>query len=204
MSKKLPINKQVLNGFINQAVSHNKFLEEQEMWKKRRKHKKTSLIKYDEPSTDTDDENFRNQATSKQPSIMENKTPEEIDDLKALLALYKDVNQPSTSGEKWDHSGFMTLYPNYDNEKEKVMIQSSSKRSKSKRSHGKKSKKKSMKNRKRSRSRSSSDSSETSSNTTSLSSTDLSQSSTSSSHKKRKKRKSTRKYKKKHKKHSKK
>lgn len=47
------LNKNVLNGFVQQAVSHNKFLEEQEMWKKRDESlekPKTSKESYEEDS----------------------------------------------------------------------------------------------------------------------------------------------------------
>lgn len=96
------LNKQVLNGFVQQAVSHNKFLEEQEMWKKKKKLKKRKSHKREKSPSPSDDEEFKQE---KKP----NRTPDEIDDLKAILALYKSAKEATT--EKWGHSGFEELYP---------------------------------------------------------------------------------------------
>lgn len=46
------------------------------------------------------------------PKIAKKPPNEELDEeLKAILALYKDAKAPKTT-ERWDHSGFMALYPN--------------------------------------------------------------------------------------------
>ncbi|RNA05237.1 hypothetical protein BpHYR1_037426 [Brachionus plicatilis] len=119
------LNKQVLNGFIQQAISHNKYLEEQEMWKKKepslsnkrkKRHKSCEKNpKFKSPSP-SDDE-------IKEDKPKSSRTPEELDDLKAILALYKSAKE--TNGEKWGHSGFQELYPDSKqsaNENKKISI----------------------------------------------------------------------------------
>jgi hypothetical protein len=109
-------NKDVLNGFIKQAVSYNKYLEENEMWKmkrdeehaarreeKARRSRSPSKKRSPSPSSSSNEEEFA--AKTKKTE----RSKEEIDDLKAILALYKDAKEKPS--EKWDHSGFMELYP---------------------------------------------------------------------------------------------
>ena len=109
MARKISTN--VLNGFVQQAVSHNKYLEEKEMWKQRqeknedifnkREKSKKKKSKHKKHRNDDSDE----QSDEKEP------VKEEIDDLKAILALYKDAKDFQKAAEpKWDHSGYMELY----------------------------------------------------------------------------------------------
>lgn len=111
------LNKQVLNGFIQQAVSHNKYLEEREMWKKRdtslspkrkKKHKSEEKIPRVKSPSPSDDE-------LKEVKPSSSRTQEELDDLKAILALYKSAKD--SNDEKWDHSGFQQLYPDLKSSK---------------------------------------------------------------------------------------
>ena len=109
------INKNVLNGFLNQAVSHNKYLEESEMWKQKREREVSQErhVSRKRSSHSNERKSARHKSKSPAPKCSANKDKDdddEIDDLKVLLALYKDVNKKSE--EKWDHSGFMELYPN--------------------------------------------------------------------------------------------
>ena len=131
MNRRIQTN--VLNGFIQQAISHNKYLEEREMWSKReeqsandfpsrskhkkskhkRKHKHKNRSKdnndTDQNSEDSDDEK-ETEATNSKEKKADN---EEIDDLKAILALYKDAKEFGKAAEpKWDHSGYLELYKN--------------------------------------------------------------------------------------------
>lgn len=108
------INTNVLNGFLTQAISHNKYLEESEMWKKKRElddETTRSRAKHRSPeksskktrkSSPEENETANNLPKNKQSS-------EEIDDLQVLLALYKDATKKPV--ERWDHSGFAELYP---------------------------------------------------------------------------------------------
>ena len=102
------INTNVLNGFIKQAVTHNKYLEENEMWKRKRELE----------NADKKPKTKRRESSSDEEPVLLNekkklkKDPDEIDDLQVLLALYKDSKNQST--EKWNHSGFNELYPDYE------------------------------------------------------------------------------------------
>lgn len=149
------LNKQVLNGFIQQAISHNKYLEEQEMWKKKesseskkrkRGHKSREKMPRVKSPTPSDDE------VKEAPKS--NRTPEELDDLKAILALYKSAKE--SNNEKWNHSGFKELYPDFKSdlsEKKKMSIddaleainEQNQKKNKHKSNKSKKKKKKSKK-----------------------------------------------------------
>lgn len=107
MKRSVNINTNVLNGFINQAISHNKYLEETEMWKKKRELDSESYKK----RPDSSNKNTKLEESPEELPIKKTKKSEEIDDLEVLLALYRDSkNKPV---EKWGHSGFDELYPDY-------------------------------------------------------------------------------------------
>lgn len=150
------LNKQVLNGFVKQAVSHNKYLEEREMWKKRdtslcRKRKKRHKSKEKAPtakSPSPSDDELKDVGPSS------SHTKEELDDLKAILALYKSTKE--SNDEKWGHSGFQELYPDLKSSKTEskkmsiddkleLMSEESNKIKKEKKRKSKKKKKKSKK-----------------------------------------------------------
>lgn len=101
------INKNVLDGFLNQAISHNKYIEEREMWKKRREEKDSKKRKLSREEDDSFGEEIVK--TSKKPAVTEtNEDSGEIDDLKVMLALYQDLNKKPV--ERWGHSGYAELY----------------------------------------------------------------------------------------------
>lgn len=108
---KRAINTNVLNGFITQAVSHNKYLEESEMWKKKRQLESTDSKSHSRSSTKKPRDDSRDK-TEPQTSKDSKPKPTEIDDLQVLLALYKDAKNEKV--ERWDHSGFAELYPEHD------------------------------------------------------------------------------------------
>lgn len=109
------INTNVLHGFLNQAISHNKYLEESEMWKKKReldneplKNKSSSYYKKTRLNESSDEAEPKKTVEPKKNA----KNSEEIDDLQVLLALYKDTQKKPV--EKWGHSGYEELYPDHD------------------------------------------------------------------------------------------
>lgn len=117
---KRSINANVLNGFLSQAISHNKYLEESEMWKKRREledtanSRRSSSSKRTKPSQETAPRERSNYVSLAAPSTSSTtaKEPEkEVDDLQVMLALYRDVHQKPV--ERWGHSGFEELYPDH-------------------------------------------------------------------------------------------
>ena len=128
------IKTQVLNGFIRQAVSHNKYIEEQEMWNKRQGIRQSrssfnygnipSQSKYSdhddrrvsEKRQNSSDENEEETGDKKQKETTQDndkikgEETEEIDDLKVMLALYQDAkNFQKASEPKWTHDGFFQL-----------------------------------------------------------------------------------------------
>ncbi len=137
MKRSLSINKSVLNGFLSQAISHNRFLEESEMWKKKRE-----LEEADKASKRPCPSSCR-PADSPPPAPPGPTSPEDIDDLKVLLALYKDVHKKPE--EKWDHGGFRELYP----EAERPTSPAASSEENRRHSKHKKEKKKSSKKKKK-------------------------------------------------------
>ena len=104
------INKNVLDGFLNQAISHNKYLEEREMWKKKREESNKSKEKIEKDFSPPPAQKIK-QSINKSQQEKEKKTNEdsdEFDDLKVILALYQDQNKKTV--ERWDHNGFTELY----------------------------------------------------------------------------------------------
>lgn len=108
---KRAINTNVLNGFINQAVSHNKYLEESEMWKKKRQLIGTESSSKSNKRYHRRDNSRDNSESKQNDSKPKSSKPDEIDDLQVLLALYKDAKNEKV--ERWDHSGFNELYPDH-------------------------------------------------------------------------------------------
>ena len=160
------INKNVLNGFLNQAVSHNKYLEESEMWKQKRErevsHERHESKKRLSHSNEHKSKSHKSNSPAPKCSANEDKDDDEIDDAKVLLALYRDINKKAE--EKWDHSGFLELYPNGVEEAKKTRTETtrrpsadssdhksrslSKKKSKHKKSHSKHRKKSKKKHKK--------------------------------------------------------
>lgn len=122
------INTRVLDGFVKQAVSHNKYLEESEMWKKKRELEGNADKK---PSSS--ERHRRASSTDEEASLLSDekkaKDPAEIDDLQVLLELYRESKNPSN--EKWGHSGFDELYPNHGTRRPKSPDPSQRNRSRS-------------------------------------------------------------------------
>jgi len=108
---KRAINTNVLNGFINQAVSHNKYLEESEMWKKKLELERTESSSKSNKRHHRRDNSRDNSESKQNDSKPKSSKPDEIDDLQVLLALYKDAKNEKV--ERWDHSGFNELYPDH-------------------------------------------------------------------------------------------
>ena len=144
MKRSLNVNKSVLNGFLSQAVSHNKLLEEAEMWKKKRELEEANEAEKDSKRHYVPCASSSRSADSP-PSArpIATKAPEDIDDLKVLLALYKDVRQKPE--EKWGHDGFEELYPDHKPARPASCSEEKSRHAKKKKKSSKKNKKKKKK-----------------------------------------------------------
>ena len=79
------------------------------------------------------------ETSSKETKSTEASANEEIDDLKVLLALYKDSKAQPV--ERWDHTGFKELYPDYEPAEKRPNSFDSDTSSDNERSRKKKSKK---------------------------------------------------------------
>jgi hypothetical protein len=125
--------KNLLKGFITQANAHNKFLEEQILWKKR----------YEELA-ETSDNDHKKLNIPRKNTNMNKKNGNNVNDDNVEKVDIKQKNDLLDDG-KWKHDGFELLHPDYHSNPSKRRLSSTSSETATSKIASKKKKKKDKK-----------------------------------------------------------